>query len=432
MYATALLFITLGAFAQTAPHAQPQAPMPPQAPAIKPPEAILPPAVNPLPSPTPKVAPQFLAYADARDEARKNVAPFVCFVGVTPRKIDGMLVASEDSLVRGAGMEYSAIFVSWDGRFGVWLSAQASDKEIRHALKIGQRSGPRLEAGQRALPFSQQPSAGELNSAVPLNNAEGSPFFSRVEQERIKKLWPKTLPFPAGLRFYRPTRYSQETTVTNEFFLFSPAHVSQGDNPNNRFPYVVPGGLHGIPQSEWNSYTGISVGTIKAFDELIYAPTAAQALREGYGRSGLLKKRTAELSHGSFVVDLLTNARDEVFELRILEFGEKFDAYAAYKDRSKAPSGYTGAGKRCVDCHGDAGSSKYGIGVRGIARNTFSVPLFKEGTVEWDTESFPLSFAGLVDSSDKYQPQTQDVFQVDDFGASVAPFAPVRRRGFRR
>lgn len=374
----------------------------------------------------------FLPYKEGLEECRKTDRPLVVFVGIKARKLEGVIVSQTPFLWRTEIEKIDdAIFVTIDGKFGHWYKSNATDQSI---LKVvNELKGVRQQAES---PFQQgdsdpsNPPRPHAKRIADDSNSATGPWYPKSEQERIRKLWPKVIPFPDGLKFYKPTRYSQATSVTNERFAFRAAHISEGgNNPNLQFPYAVPGGLDGIPKSRWNSYAGVKLGKVRAFDEIVYNSLAAVALREPYGRSGLLRKRTAELASGSFVVDLLTNDRDEVFELRMIDFNGKTDPMVAYKDRSKAPQGYAGAGKACIDCHSEAGSTNYGAGVRGIARNVFSLPLFREGTVEWDVDNFPFEFVSESHQADKPQRSNNQLF--DEFD-SFPGFQGGRRRGFRR
>ena len=71
-------------------------------------------------------------------------------------------------------------------------------------------------------------------------------FYPQEKQDRIKTYWPDSVPFPAALAFYEPTRYAQSTAVmdypqTRQYNVLTHEWVPAVDEAK----YSVPGGLLG-------------------------------------------------------------------------------------------------------------------------------------------------------------------------------------------
>ena len=349
------------------------------------------------------------AYQDAYDASVKNRSPMVVFVGLGPAyKVVGDHVEFNTRTVKGAppktsycsvdsrnGYPEKCIIVALpDGKGGLYtkgsltLDSTATDAEIVAAIR---REG----VGPAPTPFRKP-------SALPDDRREGdssSPWLPEAEQRRLRLLWPKDLPFPKGLKFYRPTRHSQETSILDDQKHFQALHIASGpDDPNLQTKYSAPGGLAELPQERWNSYLGVVLGgRIQVFEEdFPFRP----GVYDGKARAGadspgfLMRKRSAEFGGGIAFYDLLTNQGDEAFEVRASEFDEDgHQMFVMHKNVSLRPQGYSGLSQSCLSCHNEAGSQRYGAGIRGWngpRGRVFSLPLFREGTVDWDTENFPI------------------------------------------
>jgi len=287
-------------------------------------------------------------------EAMKTGKPVVCFVGVAPRDIAGVIVCQEFGLNDGTR---NAIVVSRDGKRGYWLSVNATDAEIRRAAG--------LAVSRAAIPFA----------------VDDSPWLSVGEQAKVLRMWPKTVDW-SGFRFYRPTQYSQRIAVTNNSPTNAWYHVTRDDvwsnaptsfNPNRVDErWRAPGGLANV--KGWESFTAA------------YLPaeprTWVQALPIANGGMIPGGKRWA-FADGTVFADLLTKD-GQAFELRLREKDAgKWNSFVAYRNRANAPAGYHGVGRKCAECHDKAGDSEqYGITTRGSDTVFSFLPALQGGPVQ--------------------------------------------------
>ncbi len=201
-----------------------------------------------------------------------------------------------------------------------------------------------------------------------------------ADQAQLKKLWPADVEFPAGLKAYKRTGYSQRIAVTNNSPSNNWYRLLQHDywtnspmaaNPNSHAPYAVPGGLENV--KGWQSLTAITVVPSKV-------PVRNEVVPVFNGTP--VPKYRWTFPDDTVVVDILS--RDGwVFEIRTLEKREgKWVGRTPYVNKLARPAGYTGPGKSCAECHVDAGASlQYGITVRGDD-NIFSWNPFIEGAFQ--------------------------------------------------
>jgi hypothetical protein len=222
-----------------------------------------------------------------------------------------------------------------------------------------------------------------------VGSAQG-PWLSKEEQTAAKNVWPASVEMPANMRFYRPTNYTQRLATTggretnflyrldqDDFWTNAPPAL----NPNRLFPWAVAGGLH--EAGGWGSRVGIAIPEgkkLKAWQERVDVPLSARPL----------PKVLWSFPDGTVLADLLFT-RDAVFELRLREkVNGKWRSSVPFRDLEVAPKGYTGPGKRCAECHDQAGSQlQYGIGLRG-SDGAFTPSPLVEGTLTLDSENWPL------------------------------------------
>lgn len=303
--------------------------------------------LKPEPGPVPRKSDYDLAMAQCRSDG----IPFVTFVGTPSRKVSGLVSVFAGSLSDGTK---NAIIVSTDGRDGRWLKSDATDSQIRQAAG--------LEQPMRAPPFAPS------SSRQGLQTADGNPpWLSVGEQNRLMNLWPKSKPgLSDGMRFYKQTQKSQRIAITDERPSLRWYHVLQHDvysnaptdlNPNSVKPHWrVPGGLHNV--EGWESYTAA------------YIPEGGVVETQGrpiVGAGRLLPGYVWSYPDGTIFSDLLVKD-GKAFELRIrAKDGSQWDSYVAFRDKTAAPIGYHGVGKKCSECHdsGPGSSEQYGITVRG-------------------------------------------------------------------
>jgi hypothetical protein len=215
-----------------------------------------------------------------------------------------------------------------------------------------------------ALPLAvpAQPSAA--------SDVDDGPWLPSAEQKALRKLWPKSVPFPAQLRFYKIAPAGQHLVILNGLD-YRGVHAADYDfpsvNPNRIFPWQHSGGMHAVDANIWRNATAVALppgGKIEYWLEL----TDAGAVRH-------LPRLTWAFPDGTLFTDLLLHTTadgERCFELRTREKVKgAWEATRAYTSTT-VPDGYTGPGKSCTSCHDHAGSAQgYGTAVRG-ADQTFS------------------------------------------------------------
>jgi len=172
--------------------------------------------------------------------------PYVLFVGIEPYKI------GEFQTIRDDG--------AYD-RTGVYYITSKQCHRINHDDVLA--SIRQIESQPAAIPFV---GSGKLKIVLPefqrQEDDSRGPWLGPVDQERIRKLWPKNVSSD-GMRFYRPTQHSQRIAITDERPSLRWYHLTQHDhfgnaptmfNPNTVKPeWAAPGGLYGV--RGWTSYT---------------------------------------------------------------------------------------------------------------------------------------------------------------------------------
>jgi hypothetical protein len=221
-------------------------------------------------------------------------------------------------------------------------------------------------------------------------SAQG-PWLSQQEQMVTKSIWPANVHMPPSIRFYRPTNYTQRLAVTNGQETNHVYRLDQDDvwtnappalNPNRLFPWAVPGGLHEV--RGWGNRVGIAIPDgkkVQIWRERVEVPLSSRPL----------SKFRWSFPDGTVLADMLFT-REAVFELRLREKVQgKWKSTVPFRDLDAAPKGYTGPGKRCAECHDQAGSQlQYGIGLRG-SDGAFSPSPLVEGTLTPDRDNWPLT-----------------------------------------
>jgi hypothetical protein len=209
--------------------------------------------------------------------------------------------------------------------------------------------------------------------------AQAQLFYDEAEQRRLKKMWPKELDFPQGLKFYKPARHAQRISITNNRDTVLPWPTWEddalwGQNPNRLFPFAVAGGLHNV--SGWKSTLGVKIpkeGKIVVWKQRVLADTTP------------LVKVCWQFEGDFAFYDLLTK-HGQAFEVRLQEKRHgKWHYSVPFKDARNQPEGYQGAGS-CVTCHRKAGSTPgYAFSWRGDDEVP-SLPVLREGTIEPDMD----------------------------------------------
>ena len=232
----------------------------------------------------------------------------------------------------------------------------------------------KVEVSQPASPFVPEKAA----------TADGDPWLSRVETDRIKAVWPKTLAFPPNLRFYAiPPRYQNLWTMNNGSYK-GWASAELHDEPEE---FKVSGGMAAIPASDWNSVKGLDVPPGK-FIRVRKVPIDVRAF-------ALVPAWQWTFDPGITAYDVLSNASGDIFEIRTrTQTTEGWESKVAFKERQHAPAGYNGAGKACASCHGRtdetlAFSNRIYLTLRWGSGGVFSFrPWNEDGTIDrrWPVE----------------------------------------------
>jgi len=273
-------------------------------------------------------------YDRAHAEALKSGKPMV--VGVGCAAPAGKWVTTYAKGLDGYAAPCVVLGVP-DGDSLTWVRtfpATARQADIDLALTV-HRS--RLGVSQAAAPFA--------DDAPPQAADDSGPWLSRAETDRIKALWPSTLPFPIGLKFYRlAPRYQRLTTMNNgatKVRQILPLH-------DEHHPFVVSGGLDTVDASTWTSTKGLDIpagAKIKVWQE-----------RTDVRAYDLVPRWRWRFPVGTVAYDVLSTPRG-VFELRTQERTEDgWRTEILHKDLTFAPAGYNGLKVSCNACHAQAGN----------------------------------------------------------------------------
>lgn len=177
--------------------------------------------------------------------------------------------------------------------------------------------------------------------------------------------WPKDVPFPHGLKIYKPAQFGQYLVIRHDQpfhawhdikALDPSVNIPVRTNPNQLPPWNASGGLSGFKGWRSIKMTTVDPSQVKTWKQNLQVA----------GTSQLLPGWRWSFPNGTLFADLLVNDAGKPFELRIREkIDGKWASMIAFEDAAEAPRGYKGAGK-CNSCHESAGSfQQYGLGIRG-------------------------------------------------------------------
>jgi hypothetical protein len=224
---------------------------------------------------------------------------------------------------------------------------------------------------------------------IPVPTVHGDQYLGENDQKYWKQFWPKNVEFPKGLKFYNGDsmpRASQYLVINNGQDYNGVhwwGHHGTDDrpqlNPNKKFPYAFPGGMDNIPRNLWFNVFGVTIPkgkSVRYWTERVPVPMASRWLPQ-------LKW---EFPEGTEFVDLLCACTPDgktgwPFELRMSTktkngWDDRVEWKAPEADR---PIGFKGAGKKCIECHQQAGASEnYGVSIRGSDRRFSWYPFTKE------------------------------------------------------
>lgn len=299
-----LSVLTVALFAVAQPSV---APKPPQAPPI---------AIEPKPA---------KSYADYRAEAIGKNLPIVIFVRCESRPIAGAVTVRVDHLA-GYDSGPNIVIGVPDSRVGMrWkatLERDASDAAIRREWQVTQT---RL------------------------------PFFKRLQDRRTADDKPNARQLPTWFskeaKRYTHAEYTQAIYILNDQRVIEPIHRTRLERK-----WQFPGGLDSV--DGWAS------------DLYAFVPDEAKAYQDfmpvknslGYYQNEIGWKR--DYPSGSWFADVLSKDGD-VFEIRVREKQDgQWASYVAFRDARKYPDGYVPVSSRkCAECHNQAGTGEYGVGL---------------------------------------------------------------------
>lgn len=240
-------------------------------------------------------------------------APWVRFVGLASRKIDGAIVTEEDG--------ERCVWVYPGDKWAYKLSGSPSNAEIRSKL------WPK-EASQTATPFRD--------------------LLTRRWTARRDDLRPapavRGLGFLADLEPYHTARYTQEIAVTNERDRITPIHRKHLETR-----WQVPGGLDGL--TGWTSRLFHSASGRRFIADIPVWNGSNYQNNRGWQR---------RYDDGTVFADVLSTDAG-IFEVRVAEkTNGEWQRYVAYSDVTKAPVGYRRLSSAdCRKCHAEAGTGNY-------------------------------------------------------------------------
>lgn len=163
--------------------------------------------------------------------------------------------------------------------------------------------------------------------------------------------WSSGVPYLDGLVHYQPTRLTQSIAVRDNVPV-------QDLVPRTALlpKWQVPGGMEGIRGWKSDLYKLVPY-RYKWLGRIPVATSLGTVQHElGYKQ---------EYPNGTVFMDVLSNAKTgKVFEHRVREkAGGTWYSYVAFRDRSQNPPGYHGLKQQCVECHREAGTGSYGVGL---------------------------------------------------------------------
>lgn len=269
----------------------------------------------------PKLTPLQLAVNEA--DAKKM--PLVIFVGVPSRLIAGCVVVRDDSWQSKA-----CVTVHTFAGSGLRFAYDVDDATIRRAAGL-------VVSQQSAVPFVQPAAQRPI--------ADDSPWLSRAESAAVKQAWPKSLAFPASLKFYSlPARYQRLYTMNNGAFKGRDIV----DLHDQSAAMAHSGGMEGI--TGWRSVKGLAIPgdkRISVWEE----DTDVRAF-------ALVPRWRWSFPSGTVAFDVLLNDAGKPFEIRTAEKTDdgEWAMRVAFRDKDQSPKGYAGINRSCRDCHSQPGA----------------------------------------------------------------------------
>jgi hypothetical protein len=267
-----------------------------------------------------------LTLIDAIASAKREQKPIAVFVGVEKRAVPGAICLRVDAL---NGSAKPRIVVGNPDEVGKLFTPAASDEDLRKAVQP-----------TAAAPFDRSSS-----SPAPAI-ADGSPWLSRAETDKVKSTWPESLQWPTNLKLYALTpRYQSMFTMDGGRDRFAvPTTIHDAEGPEHH-PFIVSGGMQGL--TGWRSAKGLDVPDGKKI--------AVWKENTDVRAFSLVPRWRWKFPVGTVAYDVLSTDAG-VFEIRTQTRAEDgWETKVTHRDADKAPAGYTGLNQSCASCHNRAG-----------------------------------------------------------------------------
>lgn len=324
------LISILGAlfFASVAEAQLPQAPSVPQAPM---PMKEMPPARKPV-----EEFPKALAKIK---EAERLGKPLVVFIGVEGAEIPGAETFNTTSFL---GDDTPRVFISAGNR-RFEAVPESTPGEIQSRIRLMQG------VSRQATPFARVFRRGEDRA-------------QRDDDSAAAGRWPASLPRFPGMQRYRSARYTQAIYTLNDAPAIDPV-----DRGLLKPEWQVPGGMEGVHGWKSDLYRYIPDGWQRQWQQ-------RKPVKNSFGTTQFELGFHRAYPDGTYFVDALSHD-GRPFEVRVREKNDGvWTSYIAWKDVSARPPGYAGLTKRCAECHNQAGSGEYGVGLVPGADTVISDP----------------------------------------------------------
>lgn len=264
------------------------------------------------------------AIADDRD--------LMIFVGIKSRPLH-YAVSCETERMDGYPAK-CIILASPNGRGGLYWVMTLSE----HGDPIKSKES---EVEPSAIPFAQSAQArpGEIVD----DNFDAA----------VRGPWPNTVEFPSGMIRFLPAKFTQR--------LFNRYQMDVVPRAGSLLKWRVPGGMEGIRGWRSDLYE-LPNKKPRTWKDTIY-------VLNGFGDTQPETGYKRKFPIGSKFMDVLSNIRGEVFEIRVREvklsdFEPFWDSSVLYENATARPSGYSGIRlKQCAECHNQAGTGSYNDGL---------------------------------------------------------------------
>lgn len=292
-----------------------------------------------------KTTPGQPTYEQAQKLALDSSSPLVVFAGVPARKVGGCVVFQGTKEMDSRNRPSVLIYYNNSGH---WLNALRYDPGVDILDAIGRELARQdQEVSQRADPFDKY-------NALVIPDAQGV--------DKATGPWPKTIPFPKGLKPFKKAQNRQIIDVM----------MGEGDRITkvSRFDleekWNVPGGMVGIEGWRSDLY------------QLIPTPPKVWVgdigVVNSYGFTQQNRGWKRNYAEGTEFHDVLSY-NGEVFEHRVRKKVDgQWESGSIYRNPDARPPGYTGLNQQCSECHTLAGTGSYSKGLFPGGDTVFSDP----------------------------------------------------------